>query len=366
MTTGTRALSDAGVSIWLDDLSRNRLDSGNLAELITTHNVVGVTTNPAIFSAAITADSSYDEAVTACRAEGLSVADSITRITTEDVRRACDLFAPVYASSHGADGRVSIEVEPDLAHDTEGTIDRAQELWKIVDRENAMIKIPATEAGLPAITATIAAGISVNVTLIFSIQRYREVINAYLTGLEQARQQGRDISHIHSVASFFVSRLDSAVDPSLDASEDNTVSQLVGSVAIANASAAYEIYEELHSTVRAQFLIGQGANQQRLLWASTGVKDPRFPADLYVTELVAANTVNTMPEKTLMAAAEMSQITPNKLREYSRNSASVISQLPAIGLQYVEVTQELERDGLEKFEAAWHELVSSVSHRLKG
>lgn len=365
MTTGTQALSDAAVSIWLDDLSRERLDNGNLAGLIESHHVVGVTTNPAIFSSALSKDSTYDSAISECQREGLDAAAAITRITTDDVRRACDLFLPIYERSGGVDGRVSIEVEPDLAHDTPGTIARARELWEIVDRPNAMIKIPATQAGLPAIAATIAQGISVNVTLIFSLQRYREVINAYLTGIEQARSAGLDITKIHSVASFFVSRLDTAVDPHFDHSEDPEIQSLIGTVAIANAAAAYEIFEQQFATVRAQYLCDQGANQQRLLWASTGVKDPRFPADLYVTELVSRNTVNTMPEATLHAAAELETVDPDALLAHQKTAVQTLAQLPAVNLSYDSITDQLEREGLEKFATAWNDLVESVSDRLE-
>lgn len=365
MTTGTQALSAAGVSIWLDDLSRSRMTSGNLTALIEGHHVVGVTTNPAIFATAITNDASYDEAIAACKADGLNAADAITRITTDDVRDACDLFRPVFDATHGVDGRVSIEVEPALAHDAEGTTARARELWDLVARENAMIKIPATQEGLLAIADTIAAGISVNVTLIFSLQRYREVINAYLTGLERARATGADLSKIHSVASFFVSRLDTAVDPSFDASDEADLQQLVGHTAIANASAAYDIFTEEFQSVRAQYLMKHGAHPQRLLWASTGVKDARFPATLYVTDLVAPNTVNTMPEATLHAAAGLSDVEPDALAQRSRNVSAVISKLPAVGLTYSAVTALLEQEGLSKFEDAWNDLVSSVTHRLE-
>lgn len=364
MTRATEALHDAGVSIWLDDLSRERLNSGNLASLIESHSVVGVTTNPAIFSAAIRNDRSYAEALATCASEGLSPADTLTRITTDDVRQACDLFAPVYERSGGVDGRVSIEVEPELAHDAERTIERAEQLWAIVDRPNAMIKIPATAEGLPAITATLAKGISVNVTLIFSLSRYREVLNAYFTGIEQARANGHDITRIQSVASFFISRFDTAVDPALDASDDASLQALSGSLAIANASVAYEIFEEQSSTERATFLTSVGMQPQRLLWASTGVKDPRLAATHYVTELVAANTVNTMPEATLQAASELDEVAPDRLATHLREAAINIAKLPAVGLDYREVSETLEREGLEKFDDAWNELVANVTEQL--
>ena len=366
MTQGTEALSSAGVSIWLDDLSRSRITSGDLAALIESHHVVGVTTNPSIFAGAITGDDSYDAAIAECMREGLSTHEAITRITTDDVRDACDLFHPVFERTDGVDGRVSIEVEPALANDSPATVARARELWKLVARENAMIKIPATVEGLTAIADTIAAGISVNVTLIFSLQRYREVMNAYLSGLERARSAGLDIRRIHSVASFFVSRLDSAVDPSFDASDDPELRNLVGHTAIANASAAYEIYTEAFDSVRAQYLMRQGARPQRLLWASTGVKDARFPADLYVRELVAPNTVNTMPEPTLEAAADLTDVRPDALVQHARSASSIISRLPAVGFNYGAVTALLEQEGLDKLSDAWNELVASVTHRLDG
>lgn len=365
MSNATEALSAAGVSIWLDDLSRERLTSGNLAALIETHHVVGVTTNPAIFSAAITGRAGYQEALAACAAEGLSVADTMTRLTTDDVRAACDLFEPIYRSSNLADGRVSIEVEPALAHDAEATVARAIELWKIVDRPNAMIKIPATPAGLIAITDTLAAGISVNVTLIFSLVRYREVINAFMSGIEKARLNGHDISQIHSVASFFISRLDSAVDPAFDASEDDETRALAGSLGIANASLAYEIYEQQFATERARFLIAQGMQPQRLLWASTGVKDPRFALTLYVTDLVARDTVNTMPEATLQAATTLDSVAPDTLLSAQREAPHRIAQLAAVGLEYPVVAETLEREGLQKFDEAWNDLTTQVAAMLK-
>lgn len=365
MTAGTKMLRQAGVSIWLDDLSRNRLQSGNLKALIETHDVVGVTTNPSIFSASISSDSSYDAAIELSRTQGRNATDIVTQLTVEDVREACDLLHQVFIETNGVDGRVSIEVEPALARNPEGTVARAKELWDLIDRPNVMVKIPATEEGLTAISDTLALGISVNVTLIFSLPRYRQVINAYLSGLERAREAGQDISTIHSVASFFISRLDSAVDPHFDSSDSEDTQALAGRVAIANASEAYQVFEEQFNTVRAQYLQRLGAHRQRLLWASTGVKESRFPADLYVTELVAPDTVNTMPEATLQAAADIASVDPHALAEHRRDSRQILALLPAVGLRYDEVTEQLEREGLLKFEEAWDSLLETVTARLQ-
>jgi transaldolase len=308
MTTPTQELSNIGVSIWLDDLSRDRISTNNLVELINTRNVVGVTTNPTIFAKALSSGNDYNEAIHLAKQQGLSTSATIFELMAQDVADACDVFSEVYEKTNGLDGRVSIEVEPSLAHDTEGTIQQAEELWKKVDRANAMIKIPATEAGLEAIAAATAQGISVNVTLIFSLTRYREVINAYLTGLERARASGRDLSTIRSVASFFVSRVDTEVDKRLDLADDAGAESLKGKAGIANARLAYEVFEESFTTERAKLLIDAGAHIQRPLWASTGVKDPRLPDTLYVTELAAAHTVNTLPENTLEAVADHGEL----------------------------------------------------------
>jgi len=290
------ALSAAGVSVWLDDLSRERLQSGNLTELINTRSVVGVTTNPSIFQAALSKGTAYDEQVHELASRGADVDATIRTVTTDDVRNACDVLAKVYEASGGVDGRVSIEVDPRLAHDTDKTILQAIELWKIVDRPNLLIKIPATLAGLPAITAVIAEGISVNVTLIFSVERHRAVMDAYLTGLEKAREAGHDLSKIHSVASFFVSRVDTEIDARLEKIGGSALG-LRGKAGVANARLAYAAYEQVFGGPQFANLKAEGARVQRPLWASTGVKNPDYPDTLYVTELVAANTVNTMPRR---------------------------------------------------------------------
>lgn len=355
----TQALSELGVSIWLDDLSRERLTSGSLQQLITERNVVGVTTNPSIFAAALRDGESYAEQVSQLAAAGADVDNAIIEITTEDVRRACDVMRPVYDATGGIDGRVSIEVSPLLANDTEGTIAEAKALWAKVDRPNAMIKIPATVEGLPAITEAIASGISVNVTLIFSLPRYREVINAYLTGLEQALERGNDLQSIHSVASFFVSRVDVEIDRRLGDGH-----ALRGRAALANARLAYQLFEEMFSSERAKVLLDAGAQLQRPLWASTGVKDPQLPDTLYVTELVANNTVNTMPEKTLEAFADHGELHGDSIRDTYHDANRLLDEIDAAGISYTEVVELLERAGVEKFIVSWRELQQTVADQL--
>ncbi|KUF07626.1 transaldolase [Leucobacter sp. G161] len=361
----TAALSATGVSIWLDDLSRTRIESGQLAELIDAVNVVGVTTNPTIFQNAIGSGVGYGDRISDCAKRGLDASATITELTTADVADACDIFAGVYAASNGRDGRVSIEVEPGLARDTAGTIAQARELWAKVDRENAMIKIPATVEGLEAISETIAAGISVNVTLIFSLERYRQVINAYLTGLERARAAGIDISKIHSVASFFVSRVDTEIDARLTAIGTPEALALKSQAGVANARLAYEVYEQSFSSERAKMLLGLGANAQRPLWASTGVKDPSLPDTLYVTELAAPNTVNTMPEATLNALADHGEVHGDTVSGSYVEANQVLNAIDGQGVDYVEVTTQLEVEGLAKFDASWNDLVETVAGALK-
>ena len=363
MSESTQKLSDAGVSIWLDDLSRERLTSGNLAELIKTHNVVGVTTNPTIFAGALSKGAAYAEQMRELAAAGASVEEAVFAATCDDVRAACDVFAPVYKASNGFDGRVSIEVDPRLARDAEGTAKMARELYKRVGRENVMIKIPATQEGLRPIAETLAAGISVNVTLIFSLTRYREVINAYMLGLEQALENGKDLSTIHSVASFFVSRVDTEIDARLEAAGGDAV-QLKGKAGLANARLAYEVFEEMFSSERWARLQAHGANVQRPLWASTGVKDPALPDTLYVTGLVAPNTVNTMPEATLNAVADHGEITGNTIVPNYSESNKVLDAISAY-VSYPEVVEKLEVEGLSKFDISWEELLQTVREALE-
>lgn len=363
-TTPTAQLSALGVSIWLDDLSRDRITSGGLETLIADRNVVGVTTNPTIFAAALATGTTYDAQIRDLAASGVSVTDAVFEITTDDVASASDIFAGVYASTDGRDGRVSIEVEPGLAHDTAGTVEQARALWAKVGRPNAMIKIPATREGLAAITETIAAGISVNVTLIFSLQRYREVVEAYLAGLERARDAGIDIATIHSVASFFVSRVDSEIDKRLVAIGTPEAQALKSKAGVANARLAYEAFEELFSSERATALLAAGANRQRPLWASTGVKDPSLPDTLYVTQLAVADTVNTMPEKTLEATFDHGAVEGDAVTGSYDEARSVLAALEDLGVSYDEVTALLEKEGVEKFIVSWNELLDTVTAAL--
>lgn len=364
MTTPTEDLSAAGVSIWLDDLSRQRITTGNLQELIDTRNVVGVTTNPSIFQAAISAGVGYEEAIAEQAAAGASADDTIFALTTTDVRNASDIFRPVYDATGGVDGRVSIEVSPDLAHDTAATIAEAKKLHAEVDRANVLIKIPATKAGLPAITEVTAAGISVNVTLIFSLERYAEVIEAYLEGLRQAKANGHDLSSIHSVASFFVSRVDTEVDKRLAAIGTDEAAALKSKAGLANARLAYELFEQKFAEAGAASLVAAGANVQRPLWASTGVKDPALPDTLYVTGLVAPGTVNTMPEKTLQATFDHGVVTGDTITGNYADAHAVIDGLAAVGVDVADVTQVLEDEGVEKFIVSWHELQDTVKAAL--
>jgi len=364
--TPTAALSAAGVSIWLDDLSRERINSGGLQKLIAEKNVVGVTTNPTIFATALSKGEAYDEQVRQLAASGASVDEAIFEITTDDVANASDIFHETYEKSNGVDGRVSIEVEPGLAHDAAATVETAKKLRAKVDKANVMIKIPATVEGIDAIADTIAEGISVNVTLIFSLDRYRKVIDAYLTGLERAQKAGIDLSGIRSVASFFVSRVDTEVDKQLSALGTDEAEALKSKAGIANARLAYQVYEQEFATDRAKRLVEAGANEQRPLWASTGVKDPSLPDTLYVEALVAPNVVNTMPEKTLDATFDHGNITGDTVTSTYAESQDVLDKLAALGISYDEVTETLEREGVEKFNVSWGELVETVKNALEG
>ncbi|MER6419874.1 transaldolase [Streptomyces sp. NPDC001137] len=359
-----KRLSDEGVSIWLDDLSRKRIESGNLAELVENSNVVGVTTNPSIFQAAIGSGEGYEEQLADLAVRGVTVEEAVRMMTTADVRAAADILRPVYDATGGRDGRVSIEVDPRLAHDTKATIAEAKQLAWLVDRPNVMIKIPATKAGLPAITEVIGLGISVNVTLIFSLERYREVMDAYLAGLEKAQAKGLDLAAIHSVASFFVSRVDSEIDKRLDGLSSPEASVLKGKAALANARLAYEAYEEVFAGGRWTALGGARANKQRPLWASTGVKDPAYKDTLYVDELVAPGTVNTMPEATLNATADHGEITGDTVTGGYAQARADLAAVEALGISYDEVVQKLEDEGVAKFETAWQDLLDAVTKSL--
>ncbi|MEV5875031.1 transaldolase [Streptomyces sp. NPDC052101] len=365
MTDALKRLSEEGVAIWLDDLSRKRITSGNLAELIDQQHVVGVTTNPTIFQKAISGGDGYEQQVTDLAARKVTVEEAIRMITTADVRDAADILRPVFDATGGQDGRVSIEVDPRLAHHTKATVAEAKQLAWLVDRPNTLIKIPATKAGLPAITEVIGLGISVNVTLIFSLERYREVMAAYLAGLEKAKERGLDLSLIRSVASFFVSRVDSEIDKRLNGIGTDEAKALRGKAAVANARLAYEAYEEVFSSDRWNALENAGANKQRPLWASTGVKDPAYPDTLYVTELVAPNTVNTMPEATLEATEDHGEVTGDTVAGTYEQARADLDALEKLGISYDDVVQVLEDEGVEKFEASWNDLLKSTQAELE-
>ncbi|HEX7187044.1 MAG TPA: transaldolase [Actinomycetes bacterium] len=359
-----RRLSEEGVSIWLDDMSRTRLASGTLADLIRDRHVVGVTTNPTIFQKAISESDLYDSQLRDLAVRGVDVEEAIRMVTTLDVRWGCDVLRPVYDATDGVDGRVSIEVDPRLAHETEPTIAEARQLWWLVDRPNLFIKIPATKAGLPAIAQCLAEGISVNVTLIFSLERYGEVMEAFLDGIERARVAGHDLSRLGSGASFFVSRVDTEADKRLDKIGSAEAKALRGKAAIANARLAYQRYEQVFGTARWASLADAGARPQRPLWASTGVKDPAYDDTQYVVELVAPGTVNTMPEATLNAVADHGVIRGDTIRPYYADAEQVMASLAAAGIDVDDVVQVLEDEGVEKFEASWNELLESTRDEL--
>ncbi|HET6876739.1 MAG TPA: transaldolase [Jatrophihabitans sp.] len=357
-------LSGAGVSVWLDDISRERLRSGNLQDLIDGRHVVGVTSNPTIFQKAVDKGDAYDEQLRDLAARNIEGDDAIRLLMAYDIRWACDVLRPVYDQTGGQDGRASIEVDPRLAHDAERTIAEARGLWWLVDRPNVMIKIPATEEGLPAITAATAEGINVNVTLIFGLDRYDAVMDAFLTGLVQARENGIDLSTIRSVASFFVSRVDTEVDKRLDKLGSDEAKALRGKAGIANARLAYQRYEKVIESDRWKALAADGAHVQRPLWASTGVKDPAYDDTMYVTELVAPDTVNTMPEPTINAVFEHGQIPDNSISGTYEAAQKVIDDLDALGIKYDDVIRVLEQEGVQKFEDSYATLAESVHKSL--
>ncbi|KUP97375.1 transaldolase [Thermobifida cellulosilytica] len=364
MGSPLQQLSDAGVSVWLDDISRQQLRSGGLAALVAERGVVGVTSNPTIFAKALSEGDAYDSQLRDLAVRGVSVEEAVRSVTAYDIRWGADVLRPVYEASGGVDGRVSLEVDPRLARDTERTLAEARALWWLVDRPNLMIKIPATVEGLPAITAALAEGISVNVTLIFSLERYRAVMEAFLAGLEQAREAGRDLSSIHSVASFFVSRVDTEVDARLAKIGTEEAVALRGKTALANARLAYAAYEEVFSGERWAALAAAGARPQRPLWASTGVKDPELPDTLYVTELVAPGTVNTMPRATLEAVADHARITGDTVRGSYEAARAHLDAVEAVGVNLADVVEKLEAEGVDKFVTSWEELLERVSQQL--
>jgi transaldolase len=354
------------VAVWLDDISRERLRSGNLEHLVRDKHVVGVTSNPTIFQKALSEGDAYDEQIRDLALRGVDVGEAVRAITSYDVRWGCDVLREVYDRTDGVDGRVSLEVDPRIAHETARTVAEAKALWWLVDRPNLFIKIPATVEGLPAITETLAAGISVNVTLIFSLDRYEQVMDAFLAGLEQARANGHDLSKIGSVASFFVSRNDTETDKRLDKIGTEEAKALRGSAAIANARLAYQRYERVFGGDRWKALAEAGAHPQRPLWASTGVKDPAYDDTRYVVELVAPGVVNTMPEATLNAVADHGRIRGDTIRDRYAEAQQVLDRLAALGIDYHDVVQTLEDEGVKKFEDSWNELIEQVASSLQG
>jgi len=364
MSDVLKELTEAGVSVWLDDISRDRLRTGNLETLVKDFHVRGVTSNPTIFAHAVSKGNAYDDQIKDLALRGISVEESLRMITTYDIRWACDVLRPVYDASGGVDGRVSIEVDPRLALETAKTIAEAKQLWWLVDRPNLFIKIPATAAGIPAITATLAEGISVNVTLIFSLERYGEVIDAFMAGLEQAAASGHDIAAIASVASFFVSRVDTEVDKRLDKIGTPEAHALKGKAAVANARLAYELYEQKLATPRWAALKAKGAKVQRPLWASTSTKDPAYPDTMYVVDLVVKDTVNTMPEATLHAMAEHGVLQGDTVHGTYEASRKVFADLEKLGIGYDDVVRVLEEEGVSKFSTSWNEMIETVRNEL--
>ncbi|MEV4397990.1 transaldolase [Nonomuraea sp. NPDC049607] len=361
MSDNLNKLSGQGVSVWLDDISRERLRTGNLEQLIRDKNVVGVTSNPTIFAGALSKGDAYNAQLHDLAVRGVTVEEAVRAITTYDIRWAADVLRPVYDATDGVDGRVSLEVDPRLARESEKTVAEARALWWMVDRPNLFIKIPATLEGLPAITQALSEGISVNVTLIFSLERYRAVMDAWLAGLEAAQAKGLDLAAIESVASFFVSRVDTEIDKRLD---QLGKPELKGKAGIANARLAYAAYEEVVSSERWQRLRAAGARPQRPLWASTGVKNPEYSDTMYVDQLVAPGTVNTMPEKTLDATADHAQVTGDTVRPFYEQAWNTMAALKDAGIDYDDVVRVLEEEGVEKFEASWNELLESVTKNL--
>jgi transaldolase len=362
MTGSLQELSSVGVSIWLDDLSRDRIETGNLAELVADSAVVGVTTNPAIFQGAITDGARYDEQLRELVTQGADVDHVVEELTTTDVRNACDILRATYDATGGLDGRVSIEVSPDLAADAAGTVEQASRLWGKVNRPNLLIKIPGTAEGCEAITQTIAAGISVNVTLIFGLAQYRDVMEAYVSGLEKAAANGHDLSTIYSVASFFVSRVDTEIDKRLEKLGVDLA--LAGKAGIANARLAYKAFEDFFSGTRWHALAEQGAHLQRPLWASTGVKNPDYDDTMYVIDLAVDGTVNTMPEKTMDAVRDHGVVRGDQVHGHYDEAATTLADLAAAGIDYDDVIEVLIGEGVEKFVVAWDDVLATVSRRI--
>jgi transaldolase len=351
-------LSEAGVSVWIDNLSRDLIQSGELERMMREDAVVGITSNPTIFQKAISSGDAYDEQLREVLEEEKDPTEIFIRLAAKDVTDACDLLRKVWDEGGGNDGYVSIEVDPTLAYDTEGTVAQALRFHKLIDRPNLFVKIPATKPGLPAIEDMIAKGKSINVTLIFSLRRYLEVAEAYIRGLERLVAGGGDPTVVASVASFFVSRVDTETDRRLD--EIGGHDKLRGKLGIANAKLAYERYEQLFSGERWEFLAGKGASPQRCLWASTSTKNPAYRDTMYVEELIGPMTVNTMPPETIEAFQDHGKVVPNTVKRDLDGVRKLLEDLAKAGVDYDDVVETLEREGVEKFADSFAELLEGI------
>lgn len=354
-------LAAAGVSVWSDQISKKMLESGELARRIEEDAITGVTSNPTIFAGAIVGSDDYTEQLVDLRQAGTPAEEIAKTLMAGDIIAACDVLAPVYKATGGRDGFVSVEVSPTLAADTEATVAEARDWVKQIDRDNLLVKVPATREGVPAIRTLIGEGISVNVTLIFGLDRYEEVMEAYLEGLEDYHGVGGDLSAVYSAASFFVSRFDTEVDRRLDEVDNNDAHELKGKLAVANARAAYGLFIEKFASPRFEALSHQGACPQKPLWASTSTKNPAYHDLLYVEGLVATDTVNTMPLETVDAYQDHGDPTPASFDAVDIVRANdQLDMLERLGIDYDDVVDTLEREGVEKFTASWHDLLAQV------
>jgi len=364
-TSPLNELAVLGQSIWLDYIRRDLIAGGALRRLITEDGLRGMTSNPAIFEKAIAESHDYDEDIRAMAREGKGVAEIYETLSLGDVRSAADNFRPVYDRTDGKDGFVSLEVNPHLAHDTTATIEEARRLWTALDRPNVLIKIPATADGLPAIRQLISEGISVNVTLLFGLPRYRQVADAYIAGIEARAALGKPVQHVASVASFFVSRIDTLVDPLLEnliahgGPEAEVAKQVYGQVAVASAKMAYQIYKEIFGSARFKRLADKGARTQRLLWASTGTKNPDYSDVKYVESLIGPDTVNTVPVETLDAYRDHGE-PQARLEQDVERAGWVLQRLPELGINIDKVTQQLEDEGVDKFNKPFDKLMETL------
>ena len=354
-------IHDLGQSIWLDSFDRKLMDSGELQKLIDEDGLCGITSNPSIFEKAVKSSSDYDDDIRKLAAEGKNNEDIFFGFAASDIQRAADILKPVYDEAHGTDGFVSLEVSPHLANDTEGTIKQARQLWKTVSRENVMIKIPGTKEGLAAIRQCISEGININITLLFGLPRYKEVTEAYISGLEDRLKNNQPIDHIASVASFFLSRIDVLIDPIL---KEKKLDSLVGEVAIASAKKAYEIYKEVFFSDRFRNLEKKGAKKQKVLWASTSAKDPAFSDVKYVEALIGPDTINTLPMETIDAFRDHGKA-QDHLENNLVKATQELQQLKDNGINIDDITQQLEEEGVQKFNKAYATLLNAIEEKKK-